>query len=187
MGPWRGSLGESLVLADSWVRMFWSSGLVDRPSDRLYVRTIPLSGCMDRRYCYAPFSSKTWLACHSKTCALAASPEELPPYGIPRQGPPGTWNVLDVWTAWGVPQTETVSSMNWEAYNLGASSTLVTRFYRKQQQWNTFLSGFLNSPGDFCWLESPIRATAVLRGKITLQRSFNAGKMSLLLVDQTVR
>ena len=34
------------------MRVFWSSGLVDRPSDRLYVRTIPLSGCMDRRSRY---------------------------------------------------------------------------------------------------------------------------------------
>ena len=28
--------------------MLWLSGIVDRPSDRLHVRTIPLSGCMDR-------------------------------------------------------------------------------------------------------------------------------------------
>ena len=33
--------------------MFWSSDLVDRSYDRLYVRTIPLSGCMYRRYCYS--------------------------------------------------------------------------------------------------------------------------------------
>ena len=31
-----------------------SSGLVDRPFDRLYVRTIPMSECMDRRFRYSP-------------------------------------------------------------------------------------------------------------------------------------
>ena len=48
MGPWRGSLGASIESADWRVRVFWSYGLVDRPSDRLYVHTIPMSGCMDR-------------------------------------------------------------------------------------------------------------------------------------------
>ena len=33
-------------------RVFWSSGLVDRPPDRLYTHAIPLSGCMDRRSRY---------------------------------------------------------------------------------------------------------------------------------------
>ena len=32
--------------------VFWLSGLVDRPSDCMYVHTIPLSGCMDRRSQY---------------------------------------------------------------------------------------------------------------------------------------
>ena len=31
------------------------------------------------------------------------------------------------------PQAETVSFKNWEAYKLGARSTLVNRFYRTQQ------------------------------------------------------
>ena len=30
------------------MRVFWLSGLVDIPSDRMYVRTIHLSRCMDR-------------------------------------------------------------------------------------------------------------------------------------------
>ena len=48
MGPIRGgSLGASFVSADWRVRVFWSSGLVDRPYDCLYVRTIPLFGCMN--------------------------------------------------------------------------------------------------------------------------------------------
>ena len=34
------------------MRVFWSSGIVNRPSDRLYVRTILLYWCMDRRSCY---------------------------------------------------------------------------------------------------------------------------------------
>ena len=34
------------------MRVFWLSGLVDRPSDRLYVHTIPLSGCTERRSRY---------------------------------------------------------------------------------------------------------------------------------------
>ena len=47
MGPLRGSLGASFVSADWRVRVLWSSGLVDRPSDLLYVHTITLSRCMD--------------------------------------------------------------------------------------------------------------------------------------------
>ena len=31
------------------LRVFLSSGIIDRPFDYLFVRTIPLSGCMDRR------------------------------------------------------------------------------------------------------------------------------------------
>ena len=34
------------------MRVFYSSGLVDGPYDRLYVRTIPLPGCLDRRFRY---------------------------------------------------------------------------------------------------------------------------------------
>ena len=51
-GLWRGFLGALFVSADWQVRVFWSSGIVYRPSDRLYVRTIPLSVCMDRRSSY---------------------------------------------------------------------------------------------------------------------------------------
>ena len=51
-GTRRRFLGASFVLVDWQVMLFWLFGLVDRPSDRLYVRTIPLSGCMDRRFHY---------------------------------------------------------------------------------------------------------------------------------------
>ena len=37
---WRGSLGALSVPADWQVRVFGSSGIIGRPSDRLYVRTI---------------------------------------------------------------------------------------------------------------------------------------------------
>ena len=52
MGPRRGSLRASLVSVDLQVRVLWSSDLVDRPSDYLYVCTIPLSGFMDRQSRY---------------------------------------------------------------------------------------------------------------------------------------
>ena len=61
-GLWRGSLGASFVSTDSWLRIFWLSVVVDRPSDRLYVHTIPLYGCMDIRYRYIPFSSQAWMS-----------------------------------------------------------------------------------------------------------------------------
>ena len=47
-----GSLGASFILADWRVRVFWLSGIIDRPSDRLHVHTIPMSGCMGRRSHY---------------------------------------------------------------------------------------------------------------------------------------
>ena len=51
-GPRSGSLGASFVSEDLKVRVLWSSGIVDRPSDRFYVRTITLSGCMEKRHRY---------------------------------------------------------------------------------------------------------------------------------------
>ena len=54
----RVSLGALFVSADWRVRVFWSSVLVDKPSDSMYVRTIPLSGCIYRRSHYIPFSSQ---------------------------------------------------------------------------------------------------------------------------------
>ena len=51
-GAVKGSLGVLFVLEDWQVRVFWLSGLVDRPSDRLCIHTIPLSGCMERRSRY---------------------------------------------------------------------------------------------------------------------------------------
>ena len=50
------SLGASLVLADWQVRVFGSSGLIDRTSDHLYVQTINLHGCMYGFYHYKPTS-----------------------------------------------------------------------------------------------------------------------------------
>ena len=135
--PWRGSLGASFLSADWQVTVFWSSGLVDRPSDCLYVRNITLSGCMDRRYGYIHFSSQEWLACHRKTCALASYLEELSPYGSPRLVPPGPWKFSDNLTAWGVPQTETVSSKYWEAYNLVVYSTFINRFHLTHKKKET--------------------------------------------------
>ena len=55
-GPGRGYLGAFFVSVDWRVRVFWSSGLKYRPSDHLYIHNIPLSGCIDRRYHYIPFS-----------------------------------------------------------------------------------------------------------------------------------
>ena len=150
-GTWRGFLGASFVLTDWKVRVFWLYGLVDRLSDRLYVRTITLYGCIYRCSHYAHFYSQAWLTRHRKTCTLYASPEELSPYGSPHWGPPGTWTFSDDWTAWGIPHNETVSYKNWEAYNLGVHSTLVTRFNFTQLIQNRGQVGFLNSPGDFCW------------------------------------
>ena len=52
MGTSRRSLGALFVSADWRVRVFWSSCLLDILSNRLYVSTITLSGCMDRRSCF---------------------------------------------------------------------------------------------------------------------------------------
>ena len=41
-----GSLRAFLVLFDWQVKVFGLSGIIDRPSERLYLRTNPLSGCM---------------------------------------------------------------------------------------------------------------------------------------------
>ena len=49
-GLMRGSLGASFVSADWQVRVFWSSGIIYIPSDRLHIHTITLYGCMERRY-----------------------------------------------------------------------------------------------------------------------------------------
>ena len=40
------------------MRVFGNSGLVDRPSDCLYIHTITLYGCMDRHSCYTHFLLK---------------------------------------------------------------------------------------------------------------------------------
>ena len=58
MSPCSGSLGASLVPADWQVRVFKSSGLVYRQSDRMFVRTIPLYGCIERSSRYTPFYSQ---------------------------------------------------------------------------------------------------------------------------------
>ena len=52
MGPRRWSLGVLFISVDWQVRMFRPSGIIDIPLDGLYIRTIPMSGCMDRRSRY---------------------------------------------------------------------------------------------------------------------------------------
>ena len=49
LGPWIwGFLGMSFIAVDWLVRVFGSSGILGRPSECLYIRTIPIYGCMDR-------------------------------------------------------------------------------------------------------------------------------------------
>ena len=55
MGPRRGSLGASFIPVDWRVKVFGLSGLVDRPSENMFVHTITMSGCMYRQYHYPPF------------------------------------------------------------------------------------------------------------------------------------
>ena len=52
----QGSLMASPVPVDGQVRVFKPSGLIDRPSDCLSVRNIPLSVSMEIRFCYILFS-----------------------------------------------------------------------------------------------------------------------------------
>ena len=47
--------------ADCQVRVFGISGLIDRLSDRMYIRNIPLYGCMDRPPRYIQFISQPGL------------------------------------------------------------------------------------------------------------------------------
>ena len=55
-GPRSGSLGASFVSADLKVRVLWSSGIVDIPNDRLYVRMYVLLLCLGALM-YAPVTS----------------------------------------------------------------------------------------------------------------------------------
>ena len=45
-GPRSGSLGALLVPADWQVRLFGVSGIIDIMSNRLYIYTIPIYGCI---------------------------------------------------------------------------------------------------------------------------------------------
>ena len=45
------------------------------------------------------------------------------------RAPPGPWTFSEEWTVWGVPHTKSVFFKNWKAHNLGACSTLITRFH----------------------------------------------------------
>ena len=54
-------------MLDCRVRVFGLSDIVDRPSDRLYVHTFPLCGCMDRRSCYIRFYSKECLSIYQES------------------------------------------------------------------------------------------------------------------------
>ena len=100
-----------------------------------------------RRSRHIHFSYQACLSCHIKTCTFAAFFEEVSPSGIPRRGPPWPWKFSDDWTAWGIPHTKTVSSKNWEDYNLGVHSTftrwllldrLVKVNYRRPLGLNSF-------------------------------------------------
>ena len=78
------------VAADWWVRVLGSSSFIDRPSEYMSVRTIPLSECTDRCSHYIPFSSQEWLNCHRKKSSYLPSfnnyPLTIDPCGI-CQGP----------------------------------------------------------------------------------------------------
>ena len=152
-GTWSGYMGALFISEDWQVRVICSSGLVDRPSGHLYVHTITMSGCMDRLSCYVLFYSQAWMDWHKKTCTLSFSPEELSPYRLPLQGPLGAWKFSDKWTAWDITHTKTISSNNWEDYNLDVNWTLITRFHCTQKLRNTNREGFLNASVDFCWLD----------------------------------
>ena len=54
-----GGVVDNIGLASEGVRVVWSSGLVDRPYDRIYIRTITMYRCMDRLSQYIPFSYQT--------------------------------------------------------------------------------------------------------------------------------
>ena len=133
MRPWIGYLGALFVLQDWRARVFGTSGIVDRPSDRLYVSTIHMSWWMDRRYWYTPSSSQEWLACHSSTCTLAASPGELPPYGIPSRVPPGPWNFSYKWISWGTPHTLTRGPIDKISTVLGQNPTFASTWQKKSE------------------------------------------------------
>ena len=53
-------LGALLVPMDWQVRVFGLSGIFDRPSDCLYVSTIPQCGFMEIRSCYTPTNNSSW-------------------------------------------------------------------------------------------------------------------------------
>ena len=57
-----GSWGALLVPADWQVRVFGLFGIVDRPSERLYIHNIPLYVYMDRLSCRIPFSPQARLS-----------------------------------------------------------------------------------------------------------------------------
>ena len=57
MGPSRRSQGYLFVFLDWQVRLFGPSGIVDWTTDHMYVRTIPLYGCMYRYSLCIPFYS----------------------------------------------------------------------------------------------------------------------------------
>ena len=163
------------------------SGLVDRPSDRLFIRTIPMSGCMYRRSCYTHFYSKNDYPFGRNPVGIRITcriyPLRHPPLGTTR-----CLNFLRQRTAWGTPQAETVSSKNWEAYNLGVRSKLFTQFHLTQYflKINTVRGGFSNPRGEICWLDLPRRRYCRPLELIDLQRSFTVGKPRLILADQTV-
>ena len=125
------------------------------------------------------FSSMTYL--QMKNLHFSCLPWRIIPSCQP---PPGTTRALkisDSWTAWGVHQIKTVSSKNWEYYDLGTHSTLVPRFHCTQQLQNTVQAVCFNSTGDICWLDSPRWNYHRPLVFIAFHRSFAAGMQMLLL------
>ena len=52
MRPRRESLGELFVPVDFQVRVFGTSGIVDRMPEHMSIHNIHIYGCMNRRSCY---------------------------------------------------------------------------------------------------------------------------------------
>ena len=116
------------VLVYCWVRVFWSSGIVDRPSDRLYAYTITLFRRTDRCSRYNPFSYQAWLSIWKDSRRRQDLLENYPLTEAPTRDHqvPELFQTTELPGAF--PTTEPLSSKKWESYNLGARSTWVTRF-----------------------------------------------------------
>ena len=68
-------------------------------------------------------------------------------------------------------------------FNIGQPVSSDTSFLKR----NICHAGFSNLTGELCWLDSPRWSFCRPLVLIALHRSFTAGKLKILLVDQTVR